>query len=496
MTDTHPHNSSARVTLLTMVLALGGLLFGYDTAVISGAVASLDAFFIQPRQLQPFEANSLLGMTVSCALLGCVIGSGLAGWLSHRLGRKPVLIISAALFFVSALGSAVPEMGFQPVGGDEAHLSLTQFFVYRILGGAAVGLASMVVPMYIAEIAPPAIRGRLVAFNQMGVVTGIIVVYFVNYVIALQGGQDWNQSMGWRYMFASETLPALLFFGLLFLVPESPRWLALRERPAEAKSVLAQLHGKKMAEREFEAIDNSIHNHSHKLMSYGLPVLVVGICLSVLQQFVGINVVMYYAPEIFKTMGSGNDSAMLQTIIVGAVNVACTLVAIATVDRFGRKPLMIFGALGMGVAMTSLGLCFYFDSLGLNALMMMLLYVCCFSLSWGPVCWVLLSEIFPNAIRAKALAIAVAAQWISNYLVSWSFPIIDRHESLVALFNHGFAYWIYGGVAFAAALFVWKLVPETKNRSLEEIESLWAPHASDNRGAAPTPERVAQPGNL
>jgi len=475
MTNPYHNKSSGYITLLTLVAALGGLLFGYDTAVISGTVGSLEHYFIQPLNLNEYEANSLLGMLVSSALIGCVIGGASAGWLSQRFGRKPVLILSAALFFLSALGSALPELGFQAIGADNGHQALPQFIVYRIVGGIGVGMASMLSPLYIAEIAPPDIRGRLVSYNQMAIVTGIIVVYFVNYLIALQGDESWNQSVGWRYMFASEMLPAALFFGLLFTVPESPRWLALNNRPKAAMATLTRLHGTAIAKREFEDIEQSAHKHSGKLLSYGALVIGIGLALSIFQQFVGINVVLYYAPEIFKNMGLGTNAAMLQTIIVGAVNVIFTLVAIFTVDRFGRKPLMIVGALGMAFAMISLGFSFYSQQMGSTALIMMLIYVGCFSLSWGPVCWVLLSEIFPNKIRSAAMSLAVAAQWISNYLVSWSFPMMDKNTYLVEQYHHGFTYWLYGAMGVLAALFIWKVVPETKGKTLEEMEALWKP---------------------
>lgn len=466
--------SSSYITMLTIVAALGGMLFGWDTAVISGTVSSLDSYFISPLGLGEYEANSLLGTLVSSALIGCIIGGAMAGTLSQRFGRKKMLIVSAALFFISALGSAFPEIGFYSIASEDANQALPQFIFYRILGGVGVGMASMLSPLYIAEIAPAKIRGRLVSFNQMAIVTGIIVVYFVNYLISLQGDDSWIQTLGWRYMFASEMLPAAIFFGLLFTVPESPRWHALKGHDDLAKQTLAKLHGNEDAEIEFKQIQQSLSHHaSSKLFSYGLFVVVIGVLLSVFQQVIGINAVLYYAPEIFKDMGSGTSAAMLQTIIIGAVNVIFTLVAIFTVDRYGRKPLMIFGALGMSVAMLSLGFSFYNEAMGITVLIAMLVYVACFSLSWGPVCWVLLSEIFPNKIRSIALSLAVAAQWVTNYLVSWSFPMMNNNTYLIEQFNHGFAYWIYGGMSLLAALFVWKFVPETKGKSLEEMENLW-----------------------
>ena len=481
MTVQQKKQSSGYITLLTLVAALGGMLFGWDTAVISGTVSSLDGYFIAPLGLGEYEANSLLGTLVSSALIGCIIGGAIAGKLSQKFGRKKMLIVSAALFFLSALGSAFPEIGFYTVTGENANQALPQFIFYRILGGVGVGMASMLSPLYIAEIAPAKIRGRLVSFNQMAIVTGIIIVYFVNYLIALQGDDTWIQTLGWRYMFASEMIPAAIFFGLLFTVPESPRWHALQGHDELAKETLTKLHGKKEAQVEFKQIQDSLNHHgSSKLFSYGVFVVVIGILLSVFQQVIGINAVLYYAPEIFKDMGSGTNAAMLQTIIVGATNVVFTLVAIFTVDRYGRKPLMIFGGLGMSVAMMSLGFSFYNEAMGITVLIAMLAYVACFSLSWGPVCWVLLSEIFPNKIRSMALSLAVAAQWVTNYLVSWSFPLMNNNTYLVEQFNHGFTYWIYGAMGLLAAFFVWKFVPETKGKSLEEMESLWDESPQDD----------------
>ncbi|WP_193163790.1 D-xylose transporter XylE [Microbulbifer hainanensis] len=475
-----------QIRLLTLVACLGGLLFGYDTAVISGTVASLKSHFILPQALGEAEANSLLGFVVSSALIGCVVGGAITGYLSHRFGRRRILLLSAVLFSVSALGSALPELGFAAPGGD--YTALQQFVLYRILGGIGVGMASMLSPMYIAEIAPAKARGRLVSYNQMAIVCGIVAVYFVNYGIALHGDSGWNQAWGWRWMFASELLPALLFFVLLLRVPESPRWQALNGSPEQALATLTRLQGAEAAQAAMREIEQSTKQVSGKLLSFGIGLLLIGIMLSAFQQFVGINVVLYYAPEIFKSMGAGTDAAMLQTVVVGTINVIFTLVAIKTVDRFGRKPLMISGALGMAVAMLALGTSFALQATGTVALIFMLLYVACFAYSWGPVCWVLLAEIFPNSIRSKALAVAVAAQWLANYLVSWTFPVMDGNSALVERFHHGFAYWIYGLMALLAAGLVWKLLPETKGRTLEEMEALWQKEPAADGSAQPLPQ--------
>ena len=462
------------VFLLTLVAAMGGLLFGYDTAVISGAVGSLRAYFIDPLRYRDLDAaNSLLGFVVSSALLGCILGGMLGGWVSTKFGRKRGLMLAALLFVVSALGSACPEFMFAPVGSGGA--KYLEFFVfYRVLGGVGVGLASMLSPMYIAEIAPARLRGNLVAWNQVAIIFGMLVVYFVNYAIARSGNETWLNTIGWRYMFGSGVVPAVVFLFLLFLVPETPRYLMLAGREAEAENVLVRLVSKEEAVAELSEIRVSLaHHRSARLFSFGLGVVFIGVLISVFQQFIGINVVLYYAPEIFKGMGLTTDTSLFQTILVGAFNLAFTIVAVLTVDRYGRKPLQIIGAIIMAASMFGLGADLMFQQKGMLALVCMLFYIAGFALSWGPVTWVLLSEIFPNQIRGKAMAMAVAAQWIANYLVSWSFPIMNDNPGLVSRYHHGFVYFVYGLMSVLAALFVWKFVPETKGKSLEEMESLW-----------------------
>ena len=468
------------VLLLTLIATLGGLLFGYDTAVINGAVGSLKSYFIDPRfadlanPAQANAANSLLGFVVSSALIGCIIGGLIGGWVSTNVGRKRGLVIAAVLFLVSALGAAAPEFPFAPIGhGGPGYMS--HFVFYRILGGIGVGLASMLSPMYIAEIAPPRVRGNLVAWNQFAIIFGMLVIYFVNFGISKAGSGDvWLNSIGWRYMFLSGAIPAGLFLLLLFFVPETPRYLMLKGNESAARAVLAKLVTKEEGEKELSEIRASLsEHHSGKLFSFGVLVIFIGVMLSVFQQFVGINVVLYYATDIFKGMGFSTNASLFQTIIVGAVNLTFTTVAIFTVDRFGRRPLQIIGALVMAVSMISLGTTFWLGGRGIVALISMLVYTAGFAVSWGPVTWVLLSEIFPNQIRGKAMALAVAVQWIANYLVSWTFPILDKNPRLVERFNHGFAYWIYGVMSIFAALFMWKLVPETKGRSLEQMEAMW-----------------------
>ena len=503
---------------ITLVATLGGLLFGYDTAVISGTVESLRKFFIEPYNLPLDQANALEGFVVSSALIGCILGASFAGLLSQRYGRKPTLILAAVLFLLSAIGSSWPELFFgMPGSGD--HSFMYNFVAYRILGGVGVGLASMVSPMYIAEVAPADRRGNLVSWNQFAIIFGMLVVYFVNYWIALQGDAQWLHSIGWRWMFASEVIPAILFLIFLFLVPETPRYLVMRGKTSAASAILHKLLDRQEAEKELADIQESFKEKAPSLRpyfkfmgawlltfvilfaalellgntnalelalifsfvislifpirSFGVVIIMVGILLSAFQQFVGINVVLYYAPEIFKTMGANTDVALLQQIIVGAINLSFTVLAIFTVDRFGRRPLMIIGALVMSVAMLLLGTTFYTNSVGIGSLICMLVYTAGFAMSWGPVCWVLLAEIFPNSIRSTVMSIAVAGQWVANFLVSWTFPMLDKNQYLTDNFNHGVSYWIYGVMGLLAAFFIWKMVPETKGKTLEEMEKYW-----------------------
>ena len=457
---------------LTLIAALGGLLFGYDTAVISGAVTAIDANFITPRGLSETSASSLSGWAVSCALLGCAFGGLLAGWLATKLGRKGGLLIAAVLFLLSAIGSAFPEIGIGAAGSMGVN-ALTPFILYRLIGGLGIGIASMLSPMYIAEIAPPAQRGRLVTYQQIAIVSGMTLVYFVNFAIARQGDDAWVLSTGWRYMLLSGAIPASLFLLLLLLVPETPRWLVMKGRKEQAHGVLLRLSNEAEARVVLTDIENSLSHTDGRLLSFGWLVVLVGIMLSLFQQFVGINAVLYYAPLMFKNMGASTDVSLLQTIIVGIANVAFTIVALVTVDRWGRKPLLILGALVMAVSMLTLGTLFATGHVGTIALVAVVAYIGGFALSWGPVVWVLLSEIFPNAIKGKAMGLAVFAQWAANLFVSWTFKILDGNSVLNAMFNHGFAYWIYGAMSVLAALLVMRYVPETKGRTLEAIQQLW-----------------------
>ena len=449
---------------ITLVATLGGLLFGYDTAVISGAVASIEHYLIIPNGLGTFA----LGATVSSALFGCIIGGIISGFLSSRLGRKNSLFIAALLFFIAAWGTAYPEFLLFTKGVSSIGV-LWAFNFYRILGGIGVGLASAVCPMYIGEIAPAEIRGRLVSFNQFAIIFGMLVVYFVNWGIAKGQTDAWIHEIGWRYMFLSLAIPATLFGILLFFVPETPRYLSLLNQEDKALSVLERINGKERAAKIMSEIKATVTEAvKSKLTSYGMRVIVIGILICVFQQFIGINVALYYAPEIFKAMSKtgATDIAMLQTVVMGLVNVIFTVVAILTVDKWGRKPLLIVGSIGMAIGMFAISGFAFKEILGTTTLVFMIIYTASFMMSWGPICWVLVSEIFPNKIRGQAVAIAVAAQWLANYIVSSTFPPLLK-------FNGALPYAIYGMMAVLAAIFVWKFIPETKGKTLEEMEQLW-----------------------
>ena len=448
---------SARYTLLvTVVAALGGLLFGYDTAVIAGAIGFLQTHFDLDATMKGWAASS--------ALLGCVIGVSFAGIVADRMGRKKALLLSAVLLLVSAVGTAIPDQFWV-------------FVVYRMIGGIGVGIASMASPMYIAEITPGRIRGRMVSVNQFAIVTGMLVIYFVNYFIALQGDEAWNVDAGWRWMFGSEALPATIVLLLLFIVPESPRWLVEKGMKEKARAVLAKVGGSGFADAEVQSIEATLNQEVEtlgQLFKTGWrKVMILGIALAILQQVTGINVFLYYAPEIFKKLGSGGDAALLQTIVVGAVNLAFTIVAIWTVDRLGRKPLMMVGATGMGISLVAMGLAAQLQVISIWVVLCILAYIACFALSVGPVTWVILSEIYPTRIRGRAMSVATFFLWGANFVVSQTFPMMDENPTLIAQFNHGFPFYVYAAFCLVLVLTVWKAFPETKGHSLEEIEKFW-----------------------
>jgi len=470
---------------IVLVAVLGGLLFGYDTAVISGAEKGLQAFFMGAADFD--YTVGLHGITCSSALIGCIIGSALSGLFAGKFGRKKSLFFAGICFFLSAAGSYLPEFLFFEKGVPTASL-LVAFNLYRVLGGIGVGMASAICPMYIAEIAPANKRGELVSWNQFAIIFGQLVVYFVNLVIlgdhiapkmeslasglcsivnadALATDANWAVTTGWRLMFGSECIPAALFTVLILLVPETPRYLAMTGKDDKALAVLSRINGKEKAAEILSEIRNTVTEKKEKLFTYGWIVIFIGVMLSVFQQFVGINAVLYYAPRIFESMGMGNP--MFQTVLMGIINISFTLVAIFTVEKLGRKILLVSGSLGMALGALGVCLCDVVPGMpGFVGVASVMVYSASFMFSWGPICWVLISEIFPNTIRGAAVAIAVAAQWISNFIVSSTFVPMYT-------WSPAFTYGFYCVMCLVAALFVWKLVPETKGKTLEDMTRLW-----------------------
>ncbi|NLI37473.1 MAG: D-xylose transporter XylE [Bacteroidales bacterium] len=471
---------------IVLVAVLGGLLFGYDTAVISGAEKGLQAFFLGATDFQYTDA--IHGLTSSSALIGCIIGSAISGLFASRWGRKNSLIFAGICFFLSALGSYDPEFLFFTHGKPTYEL-LIVFNLYRILGGVGVGLASAICPMYIAEVAPTNIRGTLVSWNQFAIIFGQLVVYFVNFIIlgshtnpiidtvkgiaaVMPGSDPWTISTGWRYMFVSNAFPAGLFTLLVCFVPETPRYLALIGKDHKALSVLEHINGTAKAKQILAEIKSTAEVKTEKLFSYGLLVIFIGIMLSVFQQIVGINAVLYFAPRIFESMHMGNP--MAQTVIMGVINILFTLVAIFTVEKWGRKPLLITGSFGMAIGAIGVALTNLCNLPPIVSVVSIMFYSAAFMMSWGPICWVLIAEIFPNTIRSSAVAVAVAFQWIANFAVSSTFvPLYNMKMGGLTNFGHIFVYALYGIICIIAALFVWKLVPETKGKTLEDMTALW-----------------------
>lgn len=472
---------------IVMVAVLGGLLFGYDTAVISGADKGLQAFFLGASDFR--YTDFMHGFTSSSALIGCIIGSALSGLFATRFGRKRSLVFAGICFFLSAWGSMFPESMVLPEGKPSFTL-LVAFNFYRILGGIGVGMASAICPMYIGEVAPSEIRGMLVSWNQFAIIFGQLVVYFVNFLIlgshtnpaitqicqgfseVVAGSDPWTIATGWRYMFGSEMVPAGLFTILICFVPETPRYLVMVGRDDVALRVLSRINGNTKAATILHDIKNTVQARTERLFSYGFMCVFIGIMLSVFQQAIGINAVLYYAPRIFGDMGMENP--MVQTVVMGVVNILFTLIAVFTVERFGRKPLLITGSVGMAIGAFGVALTFGNASLSVVTMLSIMVYSASFMFSWGPICWVYIAEIFPNTIRGAAVSVAVAFQWIFNFIVSSTFvPMFNMHLTQGDHFGHWFTYGLYGIICVVAALFVWRIVPETKGKTLEEISMYW-----------------------
>ncbi|MGH7980674.1 MAG: sugar porter family MFS transporter [Limisphaerales bacterium] len=432
------------LVLVCLVGAAGGFLFGFDTSVISGVIEYISS----PKVYNLDELSK--GWTVSCIIIGCMMGCVIAGPSSSRFGRKKTLILTALVFLVSSLGCALTGR-------------YSAFIAYRVVAGVAVGAASMLAPIYIAELSPARHRGKLVSLNLFAIFLGQSAAFFSNFLLRDVGGDN-----NWRWMIGIMAVPSFLLFLFLLFVPESPRWLVEKNHDTLARRILNRIHGAAQADREFAEIQEAINTSGGRLgelFHRGLfRILAIGILLAVFQQVTGINVVMYYAPAIFKSAGFGNDSALLQTALMGMVNLTFAVVSMFFVDKMGRKPLMVIGSIGMSIAMTLLALTFITGhAKGYFVLFCIMGYLAAFGFSLGPVVWVLIAEIFPNRLRSVAVAIATFALWGANFVVSLSFPWLLHHLK-------GYSFAIYGSMCVVCLLFCLKYLEETKGRTLEEIE--------------------------
>ena len=429
---------------ISFVTALGGLLFGFDISVISGTIPFIQEFF---------ELNeSMKGFVVSSALIGCIIGASYSGKLGDKFGRKKVLLAVSILFGISAIGSGLAN-------------SIPVFIAYRILGGLAVGGASVLAPMYIAEVSPAHLRGRMVSLNQLTIVIGISMAYFSNYFLLAIGEN------AWRWMFAAEAVPSLLFFFALFIVPESPRWLVARKEDSKAHAVLRRIAGTDFADFELSEIKTSLLGNEKRgtlkqlfKKKYSL-VLFLGIFLAFFQQWSGINVIFFYAPDIFAKANLGVDAALFQTTLIGVMNIVFTILAMQVIDKIGRKRLMLIGAAGMAISYVVIGYLFMTGKTeGWLLLSLILFAIAFFAFGLGPTVWVVLSEIFPNKIRGVAMSVATFSLWVASYILTLTFPIF------VEWFNTANTFWIYAVICVIGFVVIYKTLPETKGISLEKLE--------------------------
>lgn len=449
------------VLFLALVSAMGGFLFGYDWVVIGGAKPFYELFFNITDQA------TLQGWAVSSALIGCIFGAVLSGAVADKFGRKIPLIVAAALFTISAFGTGYAE-------------NFTLFIIYRLVGGLGIGLASTLSPMYIAEIAPAKYRGQFVAINQLTIVLGILAAQIANYVIAEpissemlpeQIATSWNGQMGWRWMFWAELIPALLFFLLMFTVPKSPRFLTKVGDLDKALIVLKKIGNKSYAERELESMKQTLKEDQGGKIALSelgnskiLPILIIGIVLAIFQQWCGINIIFNYADEIFTAAGYSVGDMLFNIIITGSVNLIFTFVAMRTVDSWGRRKLMLLGALGLALVYALLGGAYYFEFSGWPVLVLVITAIAIYAMSLAPITWVVLSEIFPNRLRGVAMSIATFSLWVASFVLTFTFPILNE-----ALGAYG-TFWIYSGICILGYLFIQRRLPETKGKSLEEIE--------------------------
>jgi len=446
---------------ITLVSAMGGLLFGYDWVVIGGAKPFYERFF--DISTSPY----LQGWAMSSALIGCLVGAMASGYLADRYGRKRPLIAAAALFTIAALGTGAAN-------------EFTVFIIFRLVGGLGIGLASAISPMYIAEISPSKMRGRLVSVNQLTIVIGILAAQIINYLIAQKVPegmsdsmilQSWNGQTGWRWMFWAGTVPALMFFLFSFFIPESPRFLAKSGNWNSAAKILERIGGSKYSIQEQKEIAETLHGTSSRIDWKALsskkvrPVLILGVVLAVFQQWCGINVIFNYAEEVFTSAGYSVGDMLFNIVITGTVNLVFTFLAMRMVDSWGRRKLMLLGSIGLAVIYFMLGSSYYFELKGLAILVLVMVAIATYAMTLAPITWVVLSEIFPNSIRGTAMAISTTALWIACFVLTYTFPILNK------LLAASGTFWLYGFICFFGFLFILKKLPETKGKSLEEIEN-------------------------
>ena len=448
------------VWLISGVAAMGGLLFGWDWVVIGGAKLFFQRYF-------HLTTDAQIGWANSCALVGCLFGAMIAGALSDKFGRKRLLVLSALLFAVTSLGNGLAQ-------------NFSIFIAWRMLGGVGIGLASSLSPMYISEIAPAQMRGKLVSINQLTIVAGVLLAQVVNWAIGRglpPGASDeliqnsWVGQQGWRWMFGVTAAPAVLFLLGMFFVPESPRWLAKNGRASEAKAVLAKIGGDTYAVAAVAEIDSTLASEEIQHVRFSdlargkmLKMLGLGVVLAVFQQWCGINSIFNYAEEIFRQAGYDISTVLKNIAWTGSVNLAFTFVALGTVDRVGRRPLMLVGAAGLAIIYTVVGICYWHGVQGFPVLLLVLAAIACYSMSLAPVTWVVISEIFPNRIRGAAMSVAVMALWTACFILTYAFPWINKK-----LHAYG-TFWLYAGICLAGFIFIFLALPETKNKSLEQIE--------------------------
>ena len=440
------------VLFATGVTAIGGFLFGYDTAVINGANSYLKAHL----SLNPTQE----GIAGASAILGCIPGAMFAGFLSDRFGRRKILFLCALLYAASGLLSAIPR-------------TFTEFLAARFIGGLGIGASSMICPVYIAEIAPEKWRGRLGTLFQLGIVVGIFLTLFVNKVVQGLGDDAWNTAMGWRWMMGLGGVPAVLFLGLLFAVPESPRWLAQKGRVDEARGILEQVGGTEHARRELSAIREAMSHEEGRFSelftgAFSRP-LVLAVVLMACSQFCGINAIMYYSTKIFESAGAGKNVAFMSSVWVGLINLLFTLVAIGFVDRAGRRPLLLIGTAVQTLSLGLVGWMFHTGQSGVPLLLCVVGFIAAFAMAMGPIGWLFCSEVFPNKVRGRAMSVAALTVWVSCYIVAQTFPMLNDSPAV----GPAITFWIYAAVSLFSFVFVLAMIPETKGRTLEEIERIW-----------------------